>query len=469
MTQNHTNPLSLNTILYPENTQYRPCLTTGDQQSSEEPWVIVDVVAEEPFYRPLGEKEIRLLEVLPESDGPELQFAVRHFEHTSAPLYVALSYVWGCQAATEEVLLDDRPFCVNPDLWCCLRHWVRHVRRALADAENGIINEFLFLELSTDRPVYIWIDAICINQVDEEEREQQVRRMGFIYFIASSIVIWLGQEEESEVPGTTCGIGEWEWSKKIPQLANRPHWTRMWVVQEFSNARHKIMLYGQRWIELEDFLELYSAWATSGEGRVQHQCCPAAPLMTGYQDFNTDSLVDMFIKYRHNASADPKDKFFALLGMLPQQQRVAPERFFPNYKLTYQETAVIAAAHAFKFDLFLGQEERCKLLILLSSICPEASELALQTADAFNRLDTGELHSKWDIPLPKVAWDSAESLLHTARLRAAGNDRLRGAWKACKVCKIRLPIPGISDDGRRCSHCLDTGGCFGGYLSRIRA
>ena len=40
----------------------------------------------------------------------------------------------------------------------------------------------------------LWVDAICINQQDEEERTQQVAAMARIYGLAKRVVVWLGEE-----------------------------------------------------------------------------------------------------------------------------------------------------------------------------------------------------------------------------------------------------------------------------------
>ncbi|EAT84924.2 hypothetical protein SNOG_07458 [Parastagonospora nodorum SN15] len=46
-----------------------------------------------------------------------------------------------------------------------------------------------------------WIDSLCINLTDGNEREQQVRIMADIYKRAKRAVIWLGEEKE---PGSDC-------------------------------------------------------------------------------------------------------------------------------------------------------------------------------------------------------------------------------------------------------------------------
>jgi len=42
---------------------------------------------------------------------------------------------------------------------------------------------------------YLWIDALCINQSDNVEREIQVPLMGSIYTNARHVIVWLGLEE----------------------------------------------------------------------------------------------------------------------------------------------------------------------------------------------------------------------------------------------------------------------------------
>jgi hypothetical protein len=40
----------------------------------------------------------------------------------------------------------------------------------------------------------LWIDAICINQKDTAERNEQVKQMGKIYKFAERVIVWLGPE-----------------------------------------------------------------------------------------------------------------------------------------------------------------------------------------------------------------------------------------------------------------------------------
>ena len=43
---------------------------------------------------------------------------------------------------------------------------------------------------------FLWVDAICINQNDLEERSSQVALMGTIYSRAMDTIVWLGKPDD---------------------------------------------------------------------------------------------------------------------------------------------------------------------------------------------------------------------------------------------------------------------------------
>jgi hypothetical protein len=109
----------------------------------------------------------------------------------------------------------------------------------------------------------LWIDAICINQTDLDERNYQVSRMDRIYYRVRRVAIWLGRESKDsskaleymmeiesdrnehedyfepaameELPKGWC-LGNWflnqdeEWDA-ILVLCATVYWTRLWIVQ----------------------------------------------------------------------------------------------------------------------------------------------------------------------------------------------------------------------------------------------
>lgn len=78
--------------------------------------------------------------------------------------YKALSYVWGDTSAMQTIKLGDEDFLVTRNLMAALKA----VRR-------------------TKEAVKFWVDAICINQADLEEKKTQLPLMGRIYQQAKSV------------------------------------------------------------------------------------------------------------------------------------------------------------------------------------------------------------------------------------------------------------------------------------------
>lgn len=43
----------------------------------------------------------------------------------------------------------------------------------------------------------LWVNALCINQTDVVERNEQVSRMKFVYQRSQGVVLWLGDEYDN--------------------------------------------------------------------------------------------------------------------------------------------------------------------------------------------------------------------------------------------------------------------------------
>ncbi|KAM0417359.1 hypothetical protein ACHAPT_012675 [Fusarium lateritium] len=95
--------------------------------------------------------------------------------------FEALSYVWGFMENAEEALVEQpsgfATLAIGQNLTSALRH-LRYEK--------------------TGRT--LWVDAVCINQSDLEERAAQVLRMADIYS-TSWVIAWLGPASRSSGPG----------------------------------------------------------------------------------------------------------------------------------------------------------------------------------------------------------------------------------------------------------------------------
>lgn len=84
--------------------------------------------------------------------------------------------------------------------------WRMHAEKQIAEGYAELIG--------LDSPEYIWIDAICINQEDLEERSIQVARMYSIYDNAQSVLIWLGEHDGFYTIGSAGHDIAWQDSSK---------------------------------------------------------------------------------------------------------------------------------------------------------------------------------------------------------------------------------------------------------------
>jgi hypothetical protein len=86
--------------------------------------------------------------------------------------------MWGEPGAEKSILLNDRSFMVRTNLW-----------------------NFLDVARRKHNDIELWIDALCINQEDDQEKGHQVAMMGRIYSQAVSVLIWLepGQSNSEDL------------------------------------------------------------------------------------------------------------------------------------------------------------------------------------------------------------------------------------------------------------------------------
>jgi hypothetical protein len=183
--------------------------------------------------------------------------------HYAKDDYVALSYVWGDATNATRILCNGKPVRVTLNL---------------AKALQGLRNHTTTMRL--------WADAICIDQRNNEEKNQQVTRMGTIYTLAKHVIVWLGRDEDGIaydcfdlISSTNTYLdrqlvtyGAWS---KIPTLVkpypicdsqsrwnnvrkmlSLPWFTRVWVIQEASLAKRCTLRWGESELDFAHVMEL---------------------------------------------------------------------------------------------------------------------------------------------------------------------------------------------------------------------
>lgn len=165
-----------------------------------------DTFPEQYEYEILPPRSIRLLNIYPYQKSPFEPLVVSlHVVNLDDQIpFDALSYTWGPptwpakqQAAKEIFTRVSRcypVYCGNS-----LFHVTRNLRDALVNLRkwktSSQSKKSFESIIHTSMAVHTWIDELCIDQENIEERNQQVSLMGEIYSKASLVLGWLGEQD----------------------------------------------------------------------------------------------------------------------------------------------------------------------------------------------------------------------------------------------------------------------------------
>lgn len=301
------------------------------------------------LYKPLSteKQQIRVLDL----DEPKLddngtiQGSLRTVSLRDNPSFQALSYHWGVSLAERPVRINNTDLQVTSNLHSALQH----------------------LRQSKER-ICVWIDAICINQEDVEERNQQVQLMPKIYRLADRVTIWLGPSgDDSDYAMEIAQLWErehlqeknhWNLIDKlragefderawiaIRKFLARPYWTRSWVYQEILLAKAAIVKCGHKemdWSCIQGIDE--TRYQLSRKMDIFKMELPPERL-TMIQDANMECLMLFFnfsaglsdkpasklfqmLKWTASLScSDPRDKIYSILGPAEDAKQYPP----PDY------------------------------------------------------------------------------------------------------------------------------------------
>ncbi|KAF1965285.1 HET-domain-containing protein, partial [Bimuria novae-zelandiae CBS 107.79] len=300
------------------------------------------VVKSIPYHQPplpRGNGNIRLLRLIPNKNKTAI-IKCQLFNYfleldKSTHLYDALSYVWGNPNETLPIFIDGHVLHITTSLHAALLRLRDH---------------------SFER--IIWVDAVYINQANEEEKEHQIQSMARIYGQANRVIVWLGNagDDSNQALETIRSVAEDESTnvsnnqEAILALFQRPWFERIWVLQEVAAARHVLIMCGSAEIDgyafclglelLKGFFEtrkdlhglIHSItylirgaifrpkYATSRSGTNSLNICPLG------------ELIDM---YHTRKATKLHDKVYALLGMSSVDGSRAG--LSPNYGVEWKE------------------------------------------------------------------------------------------------------------------------------------
>lgn len=307
-------------------------------------------------YRNLDPRgtEIRLLRILPRK-SMQIECTLFHVLLDELHPYVAISYAWGDPDDTRSLVLEGHDFPVTVSLW-----------QALSRLR------------SDDSEVIVWVDALCINQMDPDERNHQVQNMTRIYASASSVAIWLGLDYDNshlaidlilelikayqhDIEDCRAIIQSDHWRSHFEALAelfSRDYWTRLWIVQEVCNGQRVDVYCGPSKLSLHEFT-LTSRILQHHEYHLDRMFSPEdltkkrmalgavlcdhgpATFVPGRENLGLDLWHALDLTWRHKCQ-DPRDKIYGILGLLKAEER---SRIPVNYSFSKREVYTIAVKH----------------------------------------------------------------------------------------------------------------------------
>lgn len=131
-------------------------------------------------YPPLAPNtsEIRVLEVTIDSSTSLSSYKLKIISLDELPRlhFIALSYVWGEPGHSHHISVDCHDVAVTRNLYETLS-WYQNWLPELP----------------------IWVDALCINQVDLDEKVDQIGLMSRIYKEATRVICWLGNDSSTAI------------------------------------------------------------------------------------------------------------------------------------------------------------------------------------------------------------------------------------------------------------------------------
>ncbi|KAF7676043.1 hypothetical protein GT037_005548 [Alternaria burnsii] len=336
---------------------------------------------------------IRLLVLHPSLDGTDagpIRCTIQHAQLSDESLeYEAVSYTWGSAVQTQTICFqhDTTKLCVGQNCYNAL--W--RLRRTRGDR-------------------LLWIDAICINQDDVQERASQVRIMDRIFDYASNVIVILSEantnssalfEELATVDEDLSLTGRCDRDRPsdtiielLEALFKDPWFARVWVLQEVWAKTDTRFICGSASFSYHSLLKLYFGY---NKGITTRELWPRALEWINWppESFSTSqyNLWHRLCATRQSLATDPKDKIFALKSLIGSKKSQM------NHLIDYTQSVEECYTHVGTFLLpVLG------LRLLTAVRHPHDKEMPSWIPDWSQALPLGQDYFRWERSDPGASY-----------------------------------------------------------------
>jgi len=293
-------------------------------------------------------KEIRLLTI--KSSGGVIKLNTHRYNLSEDPDYDAISYVWGTAPASVTVMCNNRPLLITPTALEMLKYLQQYQAKTATRK--------------------IWIDAICINQADQEEKSTQVPLMRDIYSRAATVLVWMGPSTpetdvffvefqdvrmkskawialfdadrnrrgpaEEELP---CDV--YAFFEGLSHLLKNEWFRRLWTYQEIILPSKATLLCGESWVGFDEFLDFvfdgyfrstYLAGIMNTERNVRTHTAVKSCYFIYFlrsstsqrertKTIDSQNVTVNLYQLRHRHVKEPVDRVWAIAGLLESNPR----------------------------------------------------------------------------------------------------------------------------------------------------
>ncbi|KAF2246908.1 HET-domain-containing protein [Trematosphaeria pertusa] len=334
-----------------------------------------------PIYpNRLTDQNIRLLELLPGDPSHILVGRLFDAKLDDDLDFEALSYVWGDPRSRTDIKLAYMPTEPNADI-------AVHRRREESFSVTTNLAHALTRLRRPDRSRIVWADAVCINQEDVKERNHQVQLMRDVYTRATGVLVFFSPRAMKEqfasrsaslmmqiynsclrlrpemtltwssdlesavamLPLDVIDLSDTQNTRALQQFFYCPWFTRIWCVQEIILARKATVLFGAHEELPWGVVGITASWLHSAHvsrALPKHKLL-RIPAERCWNMFKAALYLPTefglaLSDFRHCNSSDPRDKVYALLGIIQWEKGdIAPPvvDYGRGYLSIYLDTA----------------------------------------------------------------------------------------------------------------------------------